>query len=340
LQEILYGIFKFQVGRETKTGFSVDKPEIERLYKDTGHPFLADLLDYKLLEKLHGTYIEPYLEHHVKSDGRVHGTFNQHVAVTGRLSSSNPNLQNLPVRVGSIILRMFICDPGWKLLLADYNQIELRVLAAAAKDSKMIEAFASGLDIHRATASWRFKVGYDEVTKEQRQESKSTNFGIVYGMTKYGLAEQLGVEPDEAETSLNAYLNLFSGVKDYMDRRIWEYETYGYVKTLFGRRIYIKGPNEEHNKRRAINGPIQGTATDINLLALNKCDEIIQEGGYKFGPINTIHDAGAYETPEEELELATNIVKTTMEGLQFDFMNGIPLKVDISVGDNLGEAKG
>lgn len=339
LQTILFKEFKFSSGRKTKTGFSVDKHVVEFLYEKNRHPFLNDLIEFRQLSKLLSTYIDPYLKIHIKSDGRVHGNYNQHVSSTGRLSMEKPNLQNIPVRIGSLILRAFIALTGWKLVVADYNQIELRVLAASSKDPKLTEAFTLGKDIHRATASEVFNIPYNLVTSEQRQDAKSINFGIVYGQTPQGLASALGWDLNRANKFIKEYLERFHFVKEYMDKTIAEFKSKGYVLTLFGRRIYISGPNVSHNERRAINNPIQGTASDVNTLALIECDRIIESEGFKFGAINTIHDSGIYEVPDEEMEFAPDLIKEVMEKIELDFMGDIPLNVDLSIGNNLGEAK-
>ena len=358
LNTILFDIFKFDPPeRKTTLGYAVDKPVIEKLNRKFQHPFLTDLLELKSQQKLHSTYILPYLRKkigqnewgevgtgHVKYDGRVHGQFNQHIAVTGRLSSENPNLQNLPVRSGPMILRMFIAPPGYKLLVADYNQMELRILAARSRDEKMIAAFKSGKDIHTMTASEVFHVSMDQVTKLQRMKAKNVNFGIVYGITEVGLAELIGVEESEAKEIIRIYLAQFPGVTQYMKDMKTQMYKKGYVLTMFDRRIYISGKKKAERERQAINGPIQGTASDVNQMALIKVSNIIEEYSQNYlirlFPNNIIHDSIVCEVHDEEVDWAKDFMKQTMETLALPFdMRGVALKADVGTGTNFAEAK-
>lgn len=341
LQKILFEEFKFNKGRKTKRGFATDKEVIETLAKETQHPFLSNLQDFKLLKKLHSTYILPYLKSYVKNDGRVHTIFNQHVALTGRLSSENPNLQNIPVRIGPLIMSMFITNPDWVMLLADYNQIELRVMAVASKDPRMIDAFKKGVDIHKATASEMFNIPLDQVDKKQRQDAKAINFGIIYGMTEIGLAQTLECSTDEAKIKRDTYLSRFEGVKEFMDRKIFEYKKHGYVYTMFGKKCFIKGQDENHNEKVAVNAPIQGTASDICTKALMEIDKTIEDENFDMGLIDTIHDSIALEVPPHEFNFSADLIRTIMEGVEVPFMSeaGVALKVDIDTGLNLGAAK-
>lgn len=341
LNEVLFDIFKFNSDGLEKTvaGYSVDKAAIDRLVKQHAHPILSNIQDFKTYTKLHSTYVLPYLQVHIKSDGRVHGTFNQHVARTGRLSMENPNLQNLPVRIGPLILNMFQAPEGWQFLVADYSQIELRCLAAASHDPHMIQAFKSNEDIHKATAAEINGISIDQVTPEQREKAKTINFGIVYGLQDEGLAETLGISVEAAQGLRKGYFSRFLGIEEYIKERKAEYKKYGYVETLFGRRVYISGKDENHNERVAVNAPIQGTATDINQLSLIDVDEVIEYNEMKMGGIDVIHDAQVYEVPEDEVDEAKIIVVETMEGLDLDFMVDVSLKVDIGIGKDLGTAK-
>ncbi len=356
LNTILYDIFQFPTPeRKTTLGFAVDKPVFEALQKQTNHPFLTDLLELKGLQKLHSTYILPYLRKklgqnkwgevgtgHVKSDGRVHGQFNQHVAVTGRLSMENPNLQNLPVKSGSTIMRMFIAPPGYKLVVADYNQMELRILAARSGDAKLIQTFKEGTkDIHRMTASEVFHVPYDEVTSQQRRDAKSVNFGIVYGITEVGLAVQIGCTEEVAKEIIKNYLAQFPGVQQYMKEMKTMMYKKGYVLTMFKRRIYITGKDKNGRERKAINGPIQGTASDVNQVALIKFANLLENcNAARVFPNNVIHDSQVLEVHEDEVEIISSAIKQTMETLTLPFdMRGVALKADVGVGDNFAEAK-
>jgi uracil-DNA glycosylase family 4 len=349
MNKILYEIFKFDPPeRKTVAGYAVDKEVLSSLLRKYQRSILFDIQEYKTLTKIYSTYVLPYLDEYVKPDGRVHGSFNLHISVTGRLSMENPNLQNLPVRIGSLILRMFEAREGWQFLVADYSQIELRVMAAYSKDPRMMEAFSHDEDIHTLTAADIYGISLDQVTPEQRQDAKTINFGIIYGMQDEGLQAALNmrrgldnrISLEEARTKREAYLNLYHGVSDYMAARKAEYKKYGYVETLFGRRSYISGPDEGHNERRAINTPIQGTASDINQKSLIEVDKVIESEGYRMGAEDVIHDAQVYEVPEDELEKAKVLIPEIMENQNLGFMNGVPLKVKISFGKDLGSAKG
>jgi len=213
-------------------------------------------------------------------------------------------------------------------------------VAAAGHDSKMIEAFRRGEDIHLSTAATVHGIPLNQVTPKQRQDAKAINFGIIYGITDEGLADGLDIELSDAHAMREDYLNTYHGVKDYMEARRRDYRERGYVETLFGRRVYIFGPDESHNERRAINTPIQGTASDINQKSSIEIDHIIESRNYRMGGVDVIHDAQVYEVPEDEIEEGRSMVKDTMEGLDLSFMRGVPLKVDIGIGKDLGSAKG
>ncbi|OGM09312.1 hypothetical protein A2Z67_05215 [Candidatus Woesebacteria bacterium RBG_13_36_22] len=364
LNTILFSKFNFtKPERKTTLGYAVDKKVLKELEMKHQHPFIKDLLEWKGLIKKLNTYISPYYDKgHIKYDGKIHGNIRQDITLTGRLSMENPNLQNIPVREGSEILRLFISSyEGGKIILGDYSQIELRVLAAASRDRKMIEAFMQNRDIHLATAATINGLSYetalsryeakDPQVKRMRDESKSVNFGIVYGMTEIGLAEQLGwytgsgihreLDTRRASTFIDEYLNIFDGVKEYMNKTIQDWRTKGYVETLFGRRIIIKGgPDRNKNERRAINSPIQGTASDICVMALVEMEKRLVKEELIMHPILTIHDALAFDTPPEEVEIGMILTKNIMESFQYPWMIGIPLKVDVHAGNNLAEAKG
>ena len=364
LNEILFKKFgllplidpKTKKPKETKQGLHpVDQNTLKIIAKNSNCPFLVDFHEWKIQQKLQSTYVTPYIYEYIKSDGRVHGTFNQHITATGRLSGDTPNLQNLPVRAkvnlphvdgtlydATLIMRMFIAPPGWKLVCADYSQIELRVMAAYCKDPAMVEAFMAGQDIHKYMASLIYKIDIEAVTKEQRQRAKSINFGIIYGMTEVGLAEQIGITEKEAVKFIDSYLNTFPGIRQYMDSRKFEGNKYGYVKSLFGRRCYIaKSRDRNGADRKSINYPIQSTAGDINQLALIDLGTLIEREGLVWGPIDVIHDAIIIETPENEVGTCVAVATEIMETVNVaDFMYGIPIKVDMSYGDNLAEAKG
>jgi DNA polymerase-1 len=369
LNTILFSKFGLPPPRKQNTlGYSVDKQvlkELEIKYQDRS-PFIKDLLEWKGLVKKLNTYVTPYYEKgHIKSDGKIHGNIRQDVALTGRLSMEKPNLQNIPVKDGPDILRLFISSyPGGKLVLADFSQIELRVIGAMSRDRKMIEAFMQNRDIHLSTAANVNRIPYetalrqyndkDAQIKRMRDEAKSINFGILYGQQEKGLAELLGwyagegedrkLDIQRAKTFIDEYFVIYDGVKDYVDKMKSDWRKYGYVVTPFGRRIIIKKSDKRHinekNERRAVNGPIQGAASDICVIALCDLDEKFKREGLITPPVLTIHDALVFDSPPEEVEIVQILAKKIMEGLEFPWMINIPLKVDVSVGNNLAEAKG
>ena len=271
MQEILFKKFKFNSKKKTKTGLCVDAEVIALLQDETQHPFLKDLTDLRSCNKNYTTYIMPYIERHIKYDGRVHPQFNQHIALTGRLSCDNPNLQNIPhaTEIGAKVIKMFIVPPGHQMILADYNQMELRVMAAYSRDPKMLEAYLQGLDIHAITASTVFGIPYDDAlkSKEWRVVAKYINFGIIYGITSQGLSKVIKRSEEESQVIINQYLETFHGVKEYMDKMKYDWHKTGYVKTLFGRKIRIP-TNKDINRceRQAINSPIQGCLPGNTLV--------------------------------------------------------------------------
>ncbi len=367
LNTILFSKFGFAPpkGRENAFGYSVDKQVLKELEIKYQAPFIKDLLEWKGLVKKLNTYVAPYHEKgHIKSDGKIHGNIRQDITLTGRLSMEKPNLQNIPVKDGSDILKLFISSfPGGKIILADYSQIELRVMAAASKDGKMLEAFMQNRDIHLDTAANVNRLTYadalrryeakDVQIKKMRYDAKAVNFGIIYGMTETGLAEQLSwyvgegvnrkLDTLRARIFIDEYLKIYGGVKEYMDKMKQDWKAKGYVETLFGRRIIIKSSNNpkirSKNERRAINGPIQGTASDICVMALIELAERLERVGLSTVPLLKIHDVLAFDPPPEGGGVG-DIIKEIMEDFEYPWMLGIPLKVDVSIGNNLAEAKG
>jgi len=279
---------------------------------------------------------------------RIHSSFNQAGSVTGRIASSNPNLQNIPVRsdVGMRIRRGFVARPGWVIIAADYSQVELRILAHITQDEALLEAFRQGLDIHRATAAAVYRVPLEEVTFKQRQFAKNVNFGIIYGMGAYRLARESDLTLAEAENYIREYFERFPGIRDYLERTKMQARQQGYVETLFGRRRYFPifqaraRTNPEmvaRAEREAINHPIQGTAADIIKLAMIALHRRLREGGYQARIILQVHDELLLEAPEEEVEEVRRLVVETMSQT---FELDAPLKVDVSVGRNWLELKG
>lgn len=306
------------------------------------HPMVAMLLKYRELEKLRSTYIEGYLPL-IAGDGRIHTRFNQTAAATGRLSSDNPNLQNIPVRseTGRTIRRAFIPEPGWQFIVADYSQIELRVLAHLSLDPGLIEAFEGvSADIHTETAARVFGVEPGHVTGEMRRRAKAINFGLLYGMEAYGLAERLEISREEATEHISEYFTQFPKVKDYLASVVSEARTSGYTVTMFGRRRYLPELSSDNyrirqmGERMALNAPVQGSAADIIKKAMIDLDTALEPLHARM--LLQIHDELVIEAPPEEQELATRILRDTMEQV-VDLR--VPLKVDIASGSNLAECK-
>lgn len=342
LAVILFEKLKLPVVRKTKTGFSTDEEVLQKL--SAQHPLPAKILAYRELAKLKSTYIDGLLEK-VRDSGRVHTSFNQAVAATGRLSSSEPNLQNIPIRTeyGRQIRRAFVPAAGHVFLSADYSQIDLRVLAHVSGDPAMGAAFRRGDDIHAATARDIFHLGpTDAVTDEQRRVAKSVNFGIVYGQTGFGLSQQLGIPMGQAQAYINAYLEKYAGVKSWIARIIDEARRDGYVTTLLNRRRYlpeIKATNAAVRgfaERTAMNTPIQGTSADIIKIAMRNLAHLIAAKGWKTRMLLQVHDDLLFEVPEGELASVAAPIQTAMESaLALD----VPVRVDLKTGPNWAEMK-
>jgi DNA polymerase-1 len=328
--------------QKTKS-YSTGAETLEELAR-RGYPIAQLLLRYRELTKLKSTYIDA-LPELVGEDGRIHTRFNQAVAATGRLSSTNPNLQNIPVRteLGQRIRRAFVAPPGRVLLVADYSQIELRILAHIAEESALIDAFAAGEDIHRATAAVVLGAAPELVTPEQRRAAKTINFGILYGMSAYGLSQELGISSKEADRFITAYMGQYPGVKRYMEETLESAERDGKVETLYGRvrwmpDIRSKNWNLRENARRmAINARIQGTAADILKLAMIAVDRRLRDEQPGAHLLLTVHDELVLEVPEEQAEAVAQIVKAEMQGVA-DLK--VPLVVDAGWGKSWYEAKG
>jgi len=342
LRSVLFDQLGLTPGKKTKTGYSTNQATLEKLKGQ--HPIIDHLLRYREVEKLRSTYGEGLLAE-VQPDGRIHATFNQTVARTGRLSSDAPNLHNIPVRseVGRQFREAFVPSPGRTLLVADYNQIELRCIAHLAEDPGLIEAFSSGADIHNRTASRVFGVAPDEVTIEQRSKAKMVSYGLAYGMESYGLGQRLNIPTSEARQILDAYFVAFPSVRAFMDRTVAEARDRGYTETVFGRRRQIPElqsgqPNVRMaGERQAMNAPIQGLAADIFKVALVRLDEQITERGLDSELILQVHDEVLLEVPDGELAAAEETVLHAMSGA-FDLR--VPLEVNLSHGTSWAAAKG
>ncbi|MBA3014469.1 MAG: DNA polymerase I [Proteobacteria bacterium] len=340
LAEILFETLGLPHGRKTKTGYSTDSAVLEKL--STIHELPRLIIEHRNISKLKSTYVDklPTMVH--PRTGRLHTSFNQAVTATGRLSSSEPNLQNIPIRTpeGQRIRAAFISAPGCRFLAADYSQIDLRVLAHYSKDPALVHAFCTGDDIHRQTAAEIFGIDPQRVTGDMRRVAKSINFGIVYGMSAFGLSEQLRISRKEAATFIDRYFAHFSGVKTFMDTIINQARVDGFVTTLLGRRRDlpdINSPNKtmrEFAERTALNTPIQGTAADIIKLATIKVHQDLVAHGLNSQILLQIHDELIIETPTEEIEQTTTLVKAAME--QALDLN-VPLLVNIAASDNLAK---
>jgi DNA polymerase-1 len=343
LRELLYTEKQLAPQKRTKTGFSTDAATLERL-RDEWPEFIDPLLQYREVEKLRGTYGIGLLAE-VASDGRIHATFNQTVARTGRLSSDRPNLHNIPVRSeeGRQFRRVFIPGPGNVLLVADYNQIELRCIAHLAADPGLIEAFRTGVDIHNATAARVFGVAPADVTIEQRSKAKMVSYGLAYGMESFGLGQRLGIPTAEAAVILDAYFVAFPNVKAYMDRTVIEARMRGYTETLFGRRRPIPELSNSNfrirqaGERQAMNAGIQGLAADIFKVALVRIHQALSESHVASRLILQVHDEVLIEVPETERETVGPLVIDIMRhAAELD----VPLEVNVSWGSSWAAAKG
>ena len=342
LREILFEKLELTPQKKTKTGYSTDAATLEKLLGE--HPIIEHLLAYREVEKLRSTYGEGLLTE-IAADGRIHATFNQTVARTGRLSSDAPNLHNIPVRseLGREFRKAFVPAKGYTLLIADYNQIELRCIAHLAEDPGLIGAFESGQDIHNATAARVFDVDPTTVTIEQRSKAKMVSYGLAYGMEAFGLAQRLGVPIGEAQEILDAYFVAFPAVHDYMERTVAEAREKGYTETLFGRRRQIPELASDNfrirqaGERQAMNAGIQGLAADIFKVALIRLDRALDAGGSTSRLILQVHDEVICEVPPTDLDAVTAIVLEAMSGA-FDLR--VPLEVNLSHGDSWAAAKG
>ena len=342
LREILFDRLGLAPQKKTKTGYSTDAASLEKLKGQ--HPIIEHLLAYREVEKLRSTYGEALLAE-VAPDGRIHATFNQTVARTGRLSSDAPNLHNIPVRseIGRSFRKAFVPAEGYRLLVADYNQIELRCIAHLAEDPGLIDAFESGRDIHNATAAGVFGVAPDEVTSEQRAKAKMVSYGLAYGMEAYGLGQRLGIPTSEAQTILDAYFVAFPSVQAYMERTVAEARERGYTETLFGRRRQIPELSSSNfrirqaGERQAMNAGIQGLAADIFKVALVRLDRALEEASVGSRLILQVHDEVILEVRPAELDQVTALVLEAMSGA---FALRVPLEVNLAVGDSWAAAKG
>ncbi len=338
---ILFENLKLPVIKKTKTGYSTNVEVLEKLRPE--HEIIDKILRYRTIKKLQSTYVEGLLKL-ISEDGRIHSTFTQTIAVTGRISSIDPNLQNIPVRSeeGRLIRKAFISDEQNTLVDADYSQIELRVLAHLAKDEVMLKSFEEGVDIHTKTASEVFNVDLDKVTPLDRSNAKAVNFGIVYGIGDFSLSQDLNITRKEARAYIDNYLKTYSGIKEYMDKIVEEGEEKGYVHTIMNRRRYVPELKSKNfnirgfGKRIALNTPIQGSAADIIKIAMINVSKALKERGLKSELVLQVHDELIVESENDELEEVRNLLQETMEkAVKLD----VDLKVDISTGKSWYESK-
>ena len=342
LGEVLFEKLKLPVIKKTKTGYATSVEVLEKLNDD--HPIINQIMQYRTLTKLYSTYIEG-LKKACYEDGKVHTIFNQALTQTGRLSSIEPNLQNIPIRLeeGRLIRRAFIpSEKDWVILGADYSQIELRILAHISKTESLIEAFKHGEDIHAKTAMDVFKVSEAEMTSDLRRSAKAINFGIIYGMSSFGLSENLNIAPKEAQKYINHYLETYEGIKQYMDDTVKDAKYQGFVSTLFNRRRYIPELSQKNyairqfGERTAMNAPIQGTAADIIKKAMIDVANEMKKKNVKSRLLLQVHDELIFEVPQDELELMIELVTKTMEDVvDLD----VPLKADYAYGSTWYDAK-
>ena len=342
IAEILFGQLELPVIKKTPSGApSTDEEVLQKLAED--YPLPARILDYRSLAKLMSTYIEKLPRMADPKTGRVHTNFSQATAVTGRLASSDPNLQNIPVRTeeGRRIREAFIPAEGCKLLSADYSQIELRIMAHIAEDENLLTAFREGKDVHQATAAEIFGVPLEDVNSEQRRYAKVINFGLIYGMSAFGLAGNLGIERSAAQNYIAKYFDRYPGVAQYMERTRLEARENGYVETVFGRRLWLpeikgsNGPRRQGAERAAINAPMQGTAADLIKLAMIAVEDWLEKEQLKTKMLLQVHDELVFDVPLDEIEL----LQAKLPDLMCHVADlKVPLVVSIGIGDNWEEA--
>ncbi len=339
---ILFEKLGLPVIKKTKTGYSTNAEVLDKL-KDQS-PIIDKIIEYRQIVKLNSTYVEGLLSIINPIDGRIHSSFNQTITTTGRISSTEPNLQNIPVKLemGRNIRKVFISDKGCKLVDADYSQVELRVLAHMSQDETMIDAFKHNEDIHTKTASQVFNVSMDEVTSKQRSDAKAVNFGIVYGKSDFGLSEDLNIPVKQAKEYIENYFNKYNKIKEFMDNIIDDASSNGYVTTILNRRRYIpeiKSSNfmlRNAGKRAAMNAPIQGSAADIIKIAMINVYKKLEENNLKSKLILQVHDELIVEAVDSEIDIVKKIVKDEMENAVCLDVN---LDVDLNIGDSWYDTK-
>jgi DNA polymerase-1 len=342
LGEIFFDLLGMPVIKKTPSGArSTDEEVLEKLAED--YPLPAKLLEHRSLSKLKGTYTDKLAQLALPRTGRVHTHYAQAVAVTGRLSSNDPNLQNIPVKTaeGRRVREAFVAPAGSVIASADYSQIELRIMAHISEDAALLKAFTEGIDVHRATAAEVFGVAVDQVSSEQRRYAKVINFGLIYGMSSFGLAKNLGIETKAASAYIDTYFQRYPGVKNYMDETRLSAKSKGYVETVFGRRLYLpeinspNGPRQKGAERAAINAPMQGTAADLIKLSMNAVLQVLDQENRKTKMIMQVHDELVFEVPEDEVDWVRLEIPRLMAGVA---QLKVPLLAEIGVGENWEKA--
>jgi DNA polymerase I len=340
--EILFTKLGLPVTKKTPSGVaSTDEEVLEKLAED--YPLPAKLLEHRGLSKLKGTYTDKLAQMAHPRTGRVHTHYAQAVAITGRLSSNDPNLQNIPVKTaeGRRVREAFIAAPGHQIASADYSQIELRIMAHLSEDAALLRAFRDGMDVHRATAAEVFGAAPDQVTSEQRRYAKVINFGLIYGMSAFGLARNLGIDGAAAKNYIQRYFERYPGVKNYMDETRMSAKSKGYVETVFGRRLYLpeinspNGPRRGSAERQAINAPMQGTAADLIKLSMVKVQDVLDGEKRRTRMIMQVHDELVFEVPDDEVEWVRTEIPRLMAGVA---QLRVPLLAEIGIGENWEKA--
>ncbi|MBT5014098.1 MAG: DNA polymerase I, partial [Rhodospirillaceae bacterium] len=343
LGEVLFDEMGIEGGKKGKTGaYKTGAEVLEELAAD-GHDLPARVLDWRQLAKLKSTYTDALIAQINPDTKRVHTSYSMAATSTGRLASSDPNLQNIPIRTeeGRKIRRAFIAEAGHVLLSADYSQIELRLLAHVAGIDVLIDAFKAGDDIHAMTASQVFGVPVEGMDPMIRRQAKAINFGIIYGISAFGLARQLGISRPEAAEYIDAYFERYPGIRDYMEETKQQAHDHGYVTTLFGRKCHTPGIGDKNSARKnfaeraAINAPIQGGAADIIKRAMIAMPNALTSAGLATRMLLQVHDELVFEVPKKEIDAASDVIRTVMEGAAH---LDVPLTVDIGQGDNWDDA--
>ena len=340
LGHILFEVLGIYAPKKTKSGYSTDAETLDKIKYD--HPIVNKILEYRTLAKLKSTYADGLLPL-VKEDGRIHASFNQTVTATGRISCSDPNLQNIPIRteIGREFRKVFVAPKGYKFIDADYSQIELRILAHVSNDDTMIKGFKDGLDVHAITASQVFEVPLEKVTKEQRSDAKAVNFGIVYGISDFGLGANIGISRAKAKIYIQKYFEKYPGIHNFMKMAVEECRVKGYAETIWGRRRYVPEINAKNfnvrqgAERIAMNTPIQGSAADIIKIAMVNVQKKLDEENLKTRLVLQVHDELVLEAPEDEVEKAKEILVNEMQNVA---KLKVPLIAEAEVGDNWFEA--